>query len=71
MGMRASFFVSAISCILSFYHKKPEDRKKLLVRYRPVFYKRNDTIGNAERSEALERSYFSNSFFIRSITSGG
>jgi hypothetical protein len=71
MGMPASFFVSAISCILSFYHKKPEDRKKLLVRYRPDFYKRNDTIGIAERSEALERSYFSNSFFIRSITSGG
>ncbi len=49
MGMPASFFVSAILCILSFYHKKPEDRKKLLVRYRPVFYKRNDTIGIAEK----------------------
>jgi hypothetical protein len=37
MGMPVSFFVSAISCILSFYHKKPEDRKELLVRYRPDF----------------------------------
>jgi hypothetical protein len=51
--MPAGFVVSLISPILSFYHKNPGDRKKLLLRYRPVFLQTDDTIGIAEKAGAV------------------
>jgi hypothetical protein len=51
--MPAGFVVSLISPILSFYHKNPGDRKKLLLRYRPVFLQPDDTIGIAEKAGAV------------------